>query len=196
MAYKNYRQVMAIKMSNESRIKKICPDIQDKPGIYFFYRQDELGILHGYVGQATNSVLSRCAEHLSGYQYIDLSIRKHKLVSNDNPYGWKLKIEGYESDKDKLNEYERKYILHYAKTHQLKNVLSGGQDGGRIEIGETKAKKGYREGIKQGEENTRKFIANLFEKHLNVSTKSDTLNKNQEKALEKFNNFLKGEEEK
>ena len=53
-----------------------------------------------------------------------------------------------------------------------------------------KPPKGYYDGKKQGYLDARKYVANLFEKHLQYSVKSEKPNKNQEKALEKFKEFL------
>ena len=47
----------------------------------------------------------------------------------------------------------------------------------------------------QGYMNAQKFVANLFEKHLNYGKKSDKPNKNQDKALAKFEEFLSFENE-
>ena len=46
---------------------------------------DEEGIKYAYIGQAKH-ILTRLAQHLTGYQHIDLSIRKHGLYSNRNFY--------------------------------------------------------------------------------------------------------------
>ena len=53
-----------------------------------------------------------------------------------------------------------------------------------------KPAKGYRDGLKQGYANASKEVAHLFDKHLKVSIKSDKPNKIQEKALQKFEDFL------
>lgn len=90
-----------------------------------------------------------------------------------------------------LDEKEQHYIKQYAsKGYQLRNKTAGGQGEGKAQIDEYKPTKGYRDGLKQGYKNASREIANLFEKHLNVSKKSEKPNKNQEKALEKFNAFL------
>ena len=47
-----------------------------------------------------------------------------------------------------------------------------------------------REGVAYGYLKARKEVANLFQKHLNYSKKSDKPNKNQDKALAKFENFI------
>ena len=53
----NYKQIYAIKMQNEKRIKKLCPKAEHKSGIYCFEREDENGFKYAYVGLATKSVL-------------------------------------------------------------------------------------------------------------------------------------------
>lgn len=57
-------------------------------------------------------------------------------------------------------------------------------------INEYRPQKGYRDGLNQGYKNASREVANLFEKHLNYSKKSDKPNKNQDRAAEKFENFL------
>ena len=47
--------------------------------------------------------------------------------------------------------------------------------------------------VVQGYRDAQKFVANLFEKHLKYGQKSDKPNKNQEKAMAKFEEFLKVE---
>ena len=86
---------------------------------------------------------------------------------------------------------EQHYIKQYAsKGYQLRNKTAGGQGEGKAQIDDYKPAKGYRDGLQQGYKNASREIANLFEKHLNVSRKSEKPNKNQEKALAKFNDFL------
>ena len=57
-------------------------------------------------------------------------------------------------------------------------------------INERKPAKTYRDGLKQGYENARKEVQKLFEKNL-VYEINGKVNKNKEKSLEKFKNFLK-----
>lgn len=190
----DYKKIYAIKMQNEKRIKELCPDATHKSGIYCFHREDENGFKYAYVGLATKSVLSRCAEHLSGYtQHIDRSLKAHKLYDKENPYGWKLSVMLYCSA-DECNEKEQEYIK---KAHdsgfQLLNVTRGSQGIGKTDIGERKPAKKYFDGVEQGKKNTRKFIAALFEKHLDYVPKKNPPTKLQEKAMQKFKAFLEGE---
>jgi hypothetical protein len=55
---------------------------------------------------------------------------------------------------------------------------------------EFKPSKGYQDGLKQGYKNASKEIANLFDKHLDYLRKSNKPNKNQDKAIEKLEQFL------
>lgn len=184
----NYKQIYAMKKSREDRIKNMCPDIPYTPGIYAFHRTDENGIKRAYVGQAV-SLRERCASHLAEYDHIALSLKKHGFYSKENPYGWKL---AYKTcSKDELDEREIATIKAFADDgFQMYNVTAGGQGKGKKQLGEYKQPKTYRQGIEQGKKNSSKEIAHLFDKHLSVSTKNNPPTKNQEKALEKFEDFL------
>lgn len=184
----NYRQVKAIEQKNKKRLLEINKDLDENSGIYFLTRIDENEIKYAYIGQAKH-ILTRLAQHLSGYQHIDLSLRKHGLYTEENPYGWKVNF--VSASLGTLDEWEQHYIKIYAKSgYQLRNKTAGGQGEGKTQINEYKPSKGYRDGLKQGYKNASKEVANLFEKHLNFSKKSSKPNKNQDKAVEKFNTFL------
>ena len=192
------RQVWAKQQTTRQRIVKLCPSINDNSGIYIFTRTDENGIRYAYVGQAKH-LLSRCAQHLLGYQHIDLSIKKHGLFSDKNEYGYKLEYINY--PESQLDDYEREYIQKYASLgYQLRNATLGGQDSGK-EVIDSKTPKGYHDGLKQGYENARKEIKELFSKYLMVSVKNeeDTFKKDgsiKEIYQRKYNEFiewLKGE---
>lgn len=186
----NWKKLYAIQAKNRDAIKKACPKIDDKPGIYFFTRTDENGISYFYIGQAVK-LLDRCAQHLSGYQHIDLSLKSRKLYDGkENPYGWKLNFLHY--PKEELNKMEQHWILEYTKQgYQCRyNKTSGSQGSEKEKINEYRPAKGYRDGLKQGEKNCSKTISHLFDLHLVVGTKNNPPTKNQMKALEKFNDFL------
>lgn len=186
----NYRQIKAIEKKNKERILKLMPSVTEASGIYIFYRE-EGGFKFAYVGQAKH-LLTRLAQHLTGYQHIDLSIKKHGLHSEDKPFGYKLQV--IYCPEAELNEKEQEYILKAAnKGYQLRNKTSGSQGKGKTGIADNKAPKGYYDGLAQGYKNAQKYVANLFEKHLNFSKKSDKPNKNQDKAIEKFKEFLNWE---
>lgn len=188
----NWKQLYAIKRKNKEKILKVCPTATENSGIYIMTRTDEIGENFCYIGQA-KSLISRLADHLSGYQWIDLSIKKHGLFDIDkNPYGWA--IETVEYPVEKLDEMERLYIdKFHDKGFTLRNKTSGGQNEGKEKIAEWKPAKGYRDGLAQGEKNAKKFVKNLFEKHLNYSIKSEKPNKTQEKMKAKFEEWLKDE---
>ena len=190
MAYKNYAQVRAVQQKYKKEILDICPRIDEGPGIYFLTRTDEDVINYFYIGQAVK-LLSRMASHMTGYQHIDLSLRKRGWYSEENPYGWRLNFKHY-APKD-LDEMEKQWILVYTKKgYQARyNKTAGGQGEGKEKINEFRPAKGYRDGIKQGRKNCSREVAHLFEKHLNYSTKNNPPNKNQQKAVEKFEEFLK-----
>lgn len=181
-------QVKAIEKRNKQRILRVCPDATDERGIYAFVRKAD-GFKYAYVGQAKH-MLTRLAQHLQGYsQHIDLSLKKRGLYSEKNPTGWKIRVVAL--DVEDLDAAERQFIKAFAdKGYQMYNGTTGGQDGGKAVLGENKSPKGYRDGVAQGYKNAQKFVARLFEKHLDYRTKSDKPNKNQEKAAQKFAEFL------
>lgn len=197
MDYKKLRQAKAIESENRKRLLKINPKLNDKSGIYFLLREDENGFKFAYVGQA-KSVLQRLASHLVGYeQHIDLSLRKHKLYSEDNPYGWRVEFINF--PESQLDEKEKYYIKLYADNgYQLRNVSIGGQGGNRDSgsIGERKAPKGYLQGIQQGRKNLARELSNIAEKHLKIELREDKANnKVSQKQYEKFMDLLKVGEE-
>ena len=188
----NYRQIYARKAECEKRIKEVCPDCPNTSGIYFLLREEN-GFRYAYIGQAKH-LLTRLAQHLTGYQRIDLSLRKHGLFKPDNPNGWKINF--LEFPEEKLDEMEQKYILNYANAgYQLRNVESGGKQGKTV-FGEKRQSKGYHDGIENGKEKTRLFIADLFKKHLDFVPKNNPPTKLQGRAMKKFEDFLKKGDEK
>jgi hypothetical protein len=187
----NYRQIYAIKAENEKKILRVCPDAKRESGIYCFYRINEQGFKFAYVGLATKSVLTRLAEHLSGYnQHIDLSIRKYGLYDEEtNPFGYKITVLCY-CPEEECNEKEQYYIKQYAdEGWQLRNVTGGSQGEGKFNLAEGKSPKGYREGLEKGYQNARKDVAKLFDKNLTYSINGKPGKRNQA-AYEKFTEFL------
>ena len=188
MSKPNYRQIYAKKAARENRIKSICPNIPNTSGIYAFHRVDEAGIKRSYVGQALH-LCERCASHLGEYDHIALSLKKHGFYSEDNPYGWKLDFKT--CPKSELDEKEVATIKQFAdKGFQMYNVTAGSQGQGKLVTGQYKQPKTYTQGVQQGYKKASKEVAHLFELHLDYKTKSDPPNKNQEKALNKFLEFL------
>ncbi len=186
---RNLQQIKAIEKKNKERLLAVNPGLDEGSGIYFLLRNDENGLRHAYIGQAKH-ILTRLAQHFAGYQHIDLSLKKRGLYdAHKNPYGWKVCTMHFPTSQ--LDEREQHYIHKYAMNgYQLLNKTAGGQGEGKTQIHEFRPAKGYRDGLKQGYKNASREIANLFEKHLNVSRKSEKPNKLQEKALAKFNDFL------
>lgn len=183
---KNYAQIKAIEKQNKERWLKVCPTLTDECGIYILTREDELGVKYAYIGQSVN-ILTRLAQHLVGYQHIDLSLKKHKLYSDKNPYGWS--VDFFTCLPSELDANERYYILEYAKTHQMRNVSSGGQGQGKSQLGEQNNVNGYYKGLKQGYENCRKEIKVYFNKYLDFTIKEKS-NKIKEKKYNNFKNWL------
>lgn len=189
----NYKQIYAIKKANEERILKVCPNCPNTSGIYFLLRE-EGGFKYAYIGQAVK-LRERIASHLSGYQHIDLSIKKHGLWSEENPTGYRVHF--LEFAEGLLDEMEQKYIKQYANAgYQMRNATSGSQGVGKKGLDNQKQPRTYYEGLNNGYERARKEIAHFFNLHLDYKTKSDKPNKNQQKALAKFKDFLEGENEK
>ena len=189
MKYQNIKQAKAIEYKNKNRLLEVNPKLDERSGIYFLTRTDEDGIKYAYIGQAKH-ILTRLAQHLVGHQHIDLSLKKHGLLSTDNPYGWKV---GYlYFSEDLLDEKEQHYIKMYASEgYQLRNKTSGSQGEGKRQIDEYRPQKGYYDGLKQGEINLAKEISHIIEKHLSVSIREDKKNnKVSQKAFEKFQELL------
>ena len=195
MAYKNYAQVKAVENKYKETLLKLNPKLNDQSGIYFLTRE-EGGFKYAYIGQAKH-ILSRLANHFTGFQHIDLSLKSHKLYSEDNPTGWRVNFINYPISK--LDDMEQYWILQYANNgYQLRNKTSGSQGQGKEKIADYKPSKGYRDGLAQGHKNASREVAHLFEKHLEYKPKNDPPNKNQQKAMDKFEDFLneyKGDKE-
>lgn len=188
----NYKKIYAIKKANEERILKVCPNCPNTSGIYFLLREED-GFKYAYIGQAVK-LRERLGSHLSGYQHIDLSIKKHGLWSKENPTGYKVHF--LEFPIKDLDEKEQYFIQKYANSgYQMLNVTSGSQGKGKTDIGERKPSRGYYDGLEQGRKNTQRFVANLFEKHLDYKPKKEPPNAYQKRAMQKFKDFLEGDNE-
>lgn len=185
----NYKQIYAIRKANEEKIRKLCPKVTENSGIYAFWRIDENGFKFAYVGQALH-ICQRLVDHMTGYQHIDLSIKKHKLYDEEtNPHGYHIELVE-ECSQERLDERERFWIKRYADLgYQLRNKTLGGQDGEKSVLSEGKSTKSYRDGLAQGHKNTQKEIAKLFEKNLTYEINGKP-NKNKQKAYDKFTDFL------
>ena len=190
----NYRQIYARKAECERRIKEVCPTCPERPGIYAFYRTDqETGLRFCYIGQASKSILARCAQHLQEYDHIALSLKKRGFYNaTDNAGGWMLTY--WDCPVGGLNEAEQTVIKTWADNgYQLFNRTGGSQGNGKVVFDNKRQSKTYREGLAQGYTNARREVAHWFSLHLNVSMKKPT--KNAEKALAKFEKFINLEEE-
>ena len=189
--YKNIAQIKAIEKKNRERLLKVNPNLNDRSGIYFLTRTDENDISYFYIGQAVN-IIQRMCGHLTGYQHIDLSVKKRGFYSEENPYGWKLNFINYpKSDLDKMEQY---WILEYTKRgYQCRyNKTSGGQGEGKEKINEFKPSRGYRDGLKQGEKNLARELSSIAEKHLKIEIREDKKNnKISQRQYEKFMDLLK-----
>ena len=183
----NIRQIKAIEAKNKNKIKAICPQARDESGIYVLTREQD-GFKFAYVGQA-KKVLTRLAQHLSGFQHIDLSLKKHKFYSAENPHGYKIVVINCEPEQlDKLEQDNIRFLA--GQGYQMRNKTAGGQGDGSFAIGEQKAAKGYHDGLKQGYENARRDVAKWFER---LTVNYDESKKIATRYYEQFTDFLKGE---
>ena len=189
MSYQNIRQTKAIEIQNKKKLLEVNPKLDEKSGIYFLTRTDEDGFKYAYIGQAKH-ILTRLAQHLAGYQHIDLSLKKHNLYSVDNPFGWKVNFLHF--PESQLDEKEQHYIKEYALNgYQLRNKTSGSQGVGKSQIDDYRPQKGYRDGLEQGRKNLAKELKHIIDKHLVVSIKPEKANnKVSIKAFEKFREIL------
>jgi len=188
MTAQEIKRRMALLRAYKEKVLRACPNVPERSGIYILTRYDG-GFKYAYIGQAKR-LLTRLAEHFTGYQHIDLSLRKHGLYSADNPTGWL--IEYKECGEQELDEQEQAHILTYANDgYQLRNKTSGSQGKGKKDIADEPTK-GYLEGLHNGYKKAQKEIAHLFNLHLKCETKKEPPTKNQVKALDKFNNFVAG----
>ena len=183
----NYKQIYAIKAKNEKKILEVCPNCPNTSGIYFLLREED-GFKYAYIGQAKR-LRERLGSHLSGYQHIDLSIKKHGFWSKENPTGYRVHYLGI--PEDMLDEMEQKYIKQYANAgYQMRNATAGSQGKGKHGLDNAKPPKNYYDGLSQGYKNAQKEVKHLFDLHLDYVPKKNPPNKLQEKAMGKFKNFL------
>lgn len=189
--YKKLRQAKAIEQKNKQLFLKLNNSLNDNSGIYILFRTDENDIKYFYVGQAKH-ILSRLSQHMSGYQHIDLSLRKRGLWSDDNPYGWTVFFKNY--PEKELDDKEQFWILEMTKRgYQCRyNKTAGGQGEGKEKINEFKPSKGYRDGVQQGRKTMARDLSHIIDKHLVVSVRADKQgNKVSERQFEKFKELLK-----
>ena len=189
MSYQNIRQAKATENQNKKKLLEVNPKLDEKSGIYFLTRTDEDGFKYAYIGQAKH-ILTRLAQHLVGYQHIDLSLKKHNLYAEDNPFGWKVNFLHF--PESQLDEKEQHYKKEYASNgYQLRNKTSGSQGVGKSQIDDYRPQKGYRDGLEQGRKNLARELNHIINKHLVVSIKPEKANnKVSIKAFEKFREIL------
>lgn len=191
MSKPNFAQIKAIEEKNKRRFLALNPKIPNKSGIYILYREEN-GIKFAYVGQA-RSIISRLGQHLSGYQHIDLSLKKHGLYSEENPCGYQVAFEC--CSETYLDERERYWIKEMAnKGFQLRNHTIGGQNEGKGGFDNQKPSRGYYDGLAQGRKSLAKELKHIIDTHLEVKVRKD--NKITQKALAKFWELLNYENEK
>lgn len=190
MDYNKFRQAKVIEAKNKKRLLEVNPHLDEDSGIYILTRFDENGFKYAYVGQAVH-ILTRLAQHMVGYQHIDLSIKKHGLYSEQNQSGWKIDFNLY--PEVLLNEMEQLFIKEYAdRGYQLRNKTSGSQGEGKAQIDDYKPQKGYRDGIQQGRKNMARELSSIAEKHLKIELRADKVNnKVSQKQYGKFMDLLK-----
>lgn len=166
------KERMEILEKSRNKILKTFDSIPNKAGIYILTRVDEDEFKYAYIGQSKH-ILNRLAEHMVGYQAIDLSLKKHDWYSIDNIYGWK--IEYLLCDEADLNNLEREYIKCYANLgYQLKNKTKGGQDTGKNGLDNQKPARGYYDGLDAGRKKMLKLVKEYFDKYLDVVIKGES----------------------
>lgn len=193
MNYKNIAKAKAIEKKNKERWLGVNSSLDDDSGIYFLTREDEFGIKYAYIGQAKH-IITRLAQHLDGYQHIDLSLKKHGLYSTLNPLGWRVGfLHCSVMDLDRL---EQEYIKMYANHgYQLRNKTAGGQGTGKSQIDEYRPQKGYRDGIEQGRKALARELKDIADKHLTIELKAEkTANKTSQRMFKKFMELLNEKE--
>lgn len=188
--YQKFKQAKAVEKKNKERFLAVNPYLNEKSGIYILTREDENEFRYAYIGQAVH-VLTRLAQHLVGFQHIDLSLKKHGLYSKENPYGWT--VDSFSYSVEELDKQEQYWIKKYADMgFQLRNKTSGSQGEGKAQIADYRPHKGYRDGLEQGRKNLAKELSNIADKHLVISLKPEKSgNKVSEKQFEKFKELLK-----
>ena len=185
----NNKQRYAILKKNKEQWLQYY-SIKDESGIYILTRYDlDNGFKFAYVGQA-KKVLTRLAEHLMGYQHIDLSLKKHGIgsaLTRENKWKCEKIIHCTESE---LNRLEQEWIRKWHELgYQLYNHTMGSQGQGKQALGEQKPAKGYYDGIKQGRKKVIDEINNRLTKG-DIRLVIDKPNKIKEKHLAKLYEIL------
>lgn len=186
----DFRKIKAIEEQNKRRFLALNSALNEKSGIYILYREED-GIKYAYVGQAKH-LLTRLAQHLTGYQHIDISLKKHGLA-NEKPNGYNVAIEW--CDVIALDAKERWWIQKMANSgYQLRNKTLGGQDEGKGGLDNQRASRGYYDGVAQGKKALARELKHIIDTHLEIKVCKET--KISQKALAKFWELLNYENEK
>ena len=128
-----------------------------------------------------------------GYEsHIDKSLKNRKLYSETNKGGWRLTF--FEIPEKELNDEERKWEKYLANQgYQLYNKTIGGQDKGKVALGEYKEPKGYRKGVEFGRKKALAEVKVYFDKYLTFSIKGNP-NKIKERKFTEFCDLIKGDD--
>lgn len=188
--YKNFVKAKAIEAENRKRWLKLNPNLNDNSGVYILRRVDEDGFKFGYAGQAKH-ILTRLCQHSAGHQqHIDLSLKKHGLYSENNPYGWTVICENFsEANLDRAEQFYIKWLADQG--YQLRNKTGGSQGAGKKQIDEYRPAKGYYDGLNQGKKTLARELSHIIDTHLQVSLKPEKQsNKVSIRAFEKFQNLI------
>ena len=188
--YKNFVKAKAIEAENRKRWLKLNPNLNDNSGVYILRRVDEDGFKFGYAGQAKH-ILTRLCQHSAGHQqHIDLSLKKHGLYSENNPYGWTVICENFsEASLDRAEQFYIKWLADQG--YQLRNKTGGSQGAGKKQIDEYRPAKGYYDGLKQGKKSLARELSHIIDTHLQVSLKPEKQNnKVSIRAFERFQNLI------
>ena len=148
----------------------------------------------GYIG--FKFFRDRIVSHFLGYsQRIDISLKKRKFYSNDNPNGWSIAY--MYCSAEELDVKEQEHIIKYAEVgFQLYNRTLGGQGDGKVGINDGQSTKGYRDGVAYGRKQAIKEVKEFFDKYLDYEIKEPKLTKSgkpvaiKEKKLNEFKNLL------
>ena len=137
----NIQKVKAIESQNKRKILSVNQNVDESSGIYFLTRADENGIQYVYIGQAKH-LLTRLAQHLSGYQHIDLSLEKAW-----NCFRRGMCMAGKSTfctirRTNWMNMNNSGYKRYAKNGYQLRNKTAGGQGEGKKQISEYRPAKG------------------------------------------------------
>lgn len=191
----DYNKIFAIRNSYRIKLLKLCPELNNRCGIYIWCRKNENGNTDRYVGQTIGVFVERQISHLTAtgkLSHFDKSLKAHKLYSEDNPNGWNIEklIQCDKNDLDKLEQY---YINCYKPSH---NITGGGQINKATDINKRDNKKclSYRNGVARGQNQSLDTIRIYFDKYLDYIIKGKPT-KIKERKFEEFKKLLEGNNE-